>query len=183
MEAWRATITKILLATRACYRFFSHQVLIPKQAFRHFCKSHFQFRMSNFLALRAIMSNLQILSFLLSSLYIVNIYTIPFVYNLWRLGGQQLPTFCKLRQHVSFFCFIRVKLFLNSLVDTFVKHIFSSEDSNIKFSCATRKILIVNIYTIPFVLYNLWRLGRQQLPTFCELRGACYRFFLLGYNS
>ena len=139
MEAWRATITNILLARRACYRvFFSHQVLISKQAFGHFGKSHFQFRTSNFLALRAIMSNLQIHSFLLSSLYIVNIYTIPLVYNLWRLGGQQLPSYA--RMYLLFFLFIRVKSFLNSLLDTFVKHIFSSEVSISNFLALRAKL-------------------------------------------
>ena len=103
------TISKIQRATCACYRFFWDWVIIPIQALRHFCKSHFsvqKFKTPNFLALRA---NIYLDTFLLyyhtqvkvSNILMVNIYTIPFV--IYNCGGQQFPKFSALCAHFLLF--------------------------------------------------------------------------------
>ena len=122
MEAWRATITNILHATRACIVFFwFHQgIIIPKQSFRHFCKSHFQFRSFE--------------------------YQICFM-EAWKATLTKILR--ATRRMLSFFL-VRL-FFLNSLLDTFVNHIFSSEVSDIKFACATRKQMLsslISLYTV-----------------------------------
>ena len=88
---------------------------------------------------------------------IVNIYTIPFVlYHLWRLGGQQLPKLCACYR----FLFHQV-IIPNQALDTIVNHIFSSEVSNVKFSCATRKYLfkLIQILFSPFTSSYITQLG------------------------